>query len=932
MDPPTKDLLKKAKLLIKELKTEGDGMMKKSHYADASERYIEATKLISKQLPLVEKKLKPWVPILLKLQATCHLKTGAWKACVETASLAIELSKKEDPKIHYCRAQAYEMLGDLTQAAVDGNKAHAIDGSGTYHDSLLLAHRCDVLRLGVLQGPKPRPQDFEITTVLGEGNYTRVLKAVSIHTKESFAIKTVSYAQVEKTQKRHKNVKNELLMEREVLVKFNHPNVVRLYHTFKDANALYYLFEYCEGSVELFHVLCTGEDKRKEFMVRSIDESLAAHYLAQIVTALEYIHLQGVVHRDLKPENVMVRPNGSIFLIDFGTAKNLIDTKHNGPEFVGTPEYMSPESVDSQPVGPEGDLWALGCIAYQMLSGQNAMQGGSQYMTFLRQKKGEYARCSWLSKNAADFIHSLLTLDPMQRLGSNGKYQDLKEHPFLSDTFKRLRTITEQDTSQPLPEPTASEIEMKRLVDAVMNSDIEELKRSKIHELPTEQKHLLQHKCSERHIMSNPEIIRLFYPTRDAAMFQRASLIEPYERRYLGMSIYEENKFTRAFAFVHLTVDRNRMDNQGLLRRAVAAVNRIHPRPRFLVMSGATTSGGSGGSGGSDPVTSAATAQEQHLKYLKTMRILAPNVAVITVPGASDFPKGGIDESSLLAFRTSYGADFYSFWIGRIMYMVLNSVLLSAGSNPSSTEYVQKENQKQMDWFEREIYVGRTRGTQVHILVSNPLFLKKPTETRTDLHDTIVLPSTVVQPIIETLRYSWGRYIFASHPTRNGKGIHRGDSNSYEECDVRSFTTADLHGPLEMGSEDSTNGNSSETKSSVQSSLPSFAGGVRLVRVFESFAKPELFKVKDMPSSINLDLKTNVADEDEGNVVPSTAQSNAAPTWMSTPTGGETISRPEALPSVPSTTENVENEDDDELVIEDVTNEAAALSDIGVVC
>tara|TARA_B100000780_G_C20707328_1_gene281217 strand:- start:129 stop:533 length:405 start_codon:yes stop_codon:yes gene_type:complete len=134
-----------------------------------------------------------------------------------------------------------------------------------------------------------------------------------------------------------------------------------------------------------------------------------------------------------------------------------------------------------------------------------------------------------------------------------------------------------------------------------------------------------------------------------------------------------------------------------------------------------------------------------------------------------------------------------------------------------------------------------------------------------------------------------------------------------------------------MGSEDSTNstnGNSSETKSSV----PSFAGGVRLVRVFESFAKPELFKVKDMPSSINLDLKTNVADEDEGNVVPSTAQSNAAPTWMSTPTGGETISRPEALPSVPSTTENVENEDDDELVIEDVTNEAATLSDIGVVC
>jgi serine/threonine protein kinase len=286
-----------------------------------------------------------------------------------------------NPKLLYTRAQALENLGDLEGAARDGARAHAIDPSGAFHDALLLAHRCNVRRLGTTAGPKPRPQDFEITTVLGEGNYTRVLLAQSVWTQESFAIKTVSLAQVTKTERRHKNVRNELVMEREVLIEMRpHANVVRLYHTFKDAQSLYFLFQYVAGSVELFHILCDAgpKDKRKEMTVHSVPASAARHYAAQTVNALEHLHAHGVVHRDLKPENIMVRPDHRIFLIDFGTAKNLRDDTHNGPEFVGTPEYMSPEAINSKATGPEADLWALGCILYQMLCGQNAFVGGSQ--------------------------------------------------------------------------------------------------------------------------------------------------------------------------------------------------------------------------------------------------------------------------------------------------------------------------------------------------------------------------------------------------------------------------------------------------------------------------------------------------------------------------------------------------------------------------
>ena len=189
---------------------------------------------------------------------------------------------------------------------------------------------------------------------------------------------------------------------------------------------------------------------------------------------------------------------------------------------------------------------------------------------------------------------------------------------------------------------------------------------------------------------------------------------------------------------------------------------------------------------------------------------------------------------------------------------------MSSSSSSSSSSYIDKENRKQIEWFEREVYVGRTRGAQVCLLTSNPLFLRKPEEST---NDTNVMPKDIAAPIIDTLRLSWGKYVFSSHPTRNGKGIHRGSTTSYEECDVRSFTTSELRGADDENA--------------------TFVGGVRLVRVFESFAKPEFWRINEMPSSLDLDLKTNEPDEDEGSVVPSTAQSSAESTWMSTPTGGE---------------------------------------------
>jgi serine/threonine protein kinase len=78
---------------------------------------------------------------------------------------------------------------------------------------------------------------------------------------------------------------------------------------------------------------------------------------------------------------------GHIKLVDFGTAKDMVHTELNGPEFVGTAEYMSPEAIGSKPCGPESDLWALGIILFQLIVGVTPFVAASPYLTFLRIKE-----------------------------------------------------------------------------------------------------------------------------------------------------------------------------------------------------------------------------------------------------------------------------------------------------------------------------------------------------------------------------------------------------------------------------------------------------------------------------------------------------------------------------------------------------------------
>lgn len=137
----------------------------------------------------------------------------------------------------------------------------------------------------------------------------------------------------------------------------------------QDYGNLYFLMELHQEHGDLW-----SQIRYKKCMV-GCHSSLIRTYAYELLSALEHCHSHGIVHRDIKPENVLLSERGGhVVLIDFGTAKDLIQTDLNGPEFVGTPDFMSPEAVKEFEKGGNGcdftaDLWALGVVLYQLYSG-----------------------------------------------------------------------------------------------------------------------------------------------------------------------------------------------------------------------------------------------------------------------------------------------------------------------------------------------------------------------------------------------------------------------------------------------------------------------------------------------------------------------------------------------------------------------------------
>ena len=186
---------------------------------------------------------------------------------------------------------------------------------------------------------------------LGSGSYVNVSLVKSSKNKYFYAIKNISCKQILYNQL-HAN----LDLERSILVKIDHPFIVKLVKTMKDKNYVYFLMDYIKGK-ELFDVIRD---------IGLLNKFQTQFYGASIMLAVQYLHERKFIYRDIKPENIMVLGNGFIKLIDFGTA-NVINEKTK--TIIGTPHYMAPEVILGEGYSFKVDFWSIAVCMYEFMCG-----------------------------------------------------------------------------------------------------------------------------------------------------------------------------------------------------------------------------------------------------------------------------------------------------------------------------------------------------------------------------------------------------------------------------------------------------------------------------------------------------------------------------------------------------------------------------------
>lgn len=154
-----------------------------------------------------------------------------------------------------------------------------------------------------------------------------------------------------------------------MLKNLNSPNVVSYKNSFCDKRVLIIVMEYCDSTFPRIHII--GGDlasaiKKKQSLGTRFSEDEIMHWFIQICVALNYIHSMRIMHRDLKSSNVFLTANNCVKIGDFGISKVLQGTLEAAVTVVGTPYYMSPEVCQNKPYTLKSDIWALGCLLYEL--------------------------------------------------------------------------------------------------------------------------------------------------------------------------------------------------------------------------------------------------------------------------------------------------------------------------------------------------------------------------------------------------------------------------------------------------------------------------------------------------------------------------------------------------------------------------------------
>ena len=248
---------------------------------------------------------------------------------------------------------------------------------------------------------------------LGRGAYGEVRKAIHLKTGETRAIKMLMLQEVNAQSKR------KLINEVNVMKCLDHPHIVKIYEFFDHESALYIVMEYLEGE-PLF-----------DYLIRhtpAITEKMVAEIMHQILSAIYFMHLNGIVHRDIKSENIVF--NGkNITVIDVGTSK-IMTSESRLRDAKGTAFYMAPEVIKGS-YNEKCDIWSCGIVFYILLTGRPPFTVASKTNVFNQILNLEFElplnKITGVSKEALNLLHSMLEEKPENRI----RAEDALRHPFF---------------------------------------------------------------------------------------------------------------------------------------------------------------------------------------------------------------------------------------------------------------------------------------------------------------------------------------------------------------------------------------------------------------------------------------------------------------------------------------------------------------------